>query len=232
MTTDFSLPIEIVRTNRKKTASIEIRNETIKVTVPKRFSDRSVNDLINKRSSWIRKKIATQQQTPAPKAKEWVNGETFTYLGRNYRLKLTTDTDVTKLKNGYLCVPHQPELPQQERNTAVKASLTDWYFTQANKKLQQKTDHYAHILGVQPTAMRVKNYKARWGSCSATGDISYNWRIIMAPHRVVDYVVVHELAHLVEHNHSPNYWKHVENVIPDCRTQREWLKHNANTLDF
>ena len=232
MTTDFALPIEIVRTNRKKTASIEICNNTIKITVPNKLTDKHINELIQKRANWITKKLATRTEQTPHKPKEWVNGETFTYLGRNYRLKLTTDTDVTKLKNGYLCVPHQPELPQQERNTAVKASLTDWYITQANKKLQQKTDHYAHILGVQPTAMRVKNYKARWGSCSATGDISYNWRIIMAPRRVVDYVVVHELAHLVEHNHSPNYWKHVENVIPDCRTQREWLKHNANTPAF
>lgn len=232
MTTDFALPIEIVRTNRKKTASIEICDDTIKVTVPKRLSDKSVDDLIHKKSSWIHRKIATQQQTPTPKPKEWVNGETFTYLGRNYRLKLTPNAETTKLKNGYLHVPDQPHLNPLDRQAAAKASLTDWYTQQATKKLKQKTIRYAHLMDVQPNSIRVKDYKSRWGSCSPTGDISYNWRIIMAPHRVVDYVVVHELAHLLEHNHSSDYWKHVENVFPDHRERRQWLKQNSSRLEL
>lgn len=228
--TDFALPIEIVRTNRKKTASIQICDETIKVTVPKRLSDKSVDDLIIEKSSWITKKIAARQQTPPPK--EWVNGETFTYLGRNYRLKLTANVETTKLKNGYLHVPDQPHLNHLDRQAAAKASLTSWYTQQATKKLKQKTVRYAHLMDVQPNSIRVKNYKSRWGSCSPTGDISYNWKIIMAPHRVVDYVVVHELAHLLEHNHSSDYWKHVENVFSDHRERRQWLKQNSSRLEL
>ena len=71
-----------------------------------------------------------------------------------------------------------------------------------------------------------------WGSCSAKGDISFNWRIILAPHSVVDYVVVHELCHLLEHNHSPKFWKEVERYVPDWRNQRDWLKHNELAGDL
>jgi predicted metal-dependent hydrolase len=76
----------------------------------------------------------------------------------------------------------------------------------------------------------VKEYKARWGSCSSSGDVTYNWRIIMAPHHIVDYIVVHELCHLLEHNHGPKYWKHVKSVVPDYKECREWLKVNGEGL--
>lgn len=82
----------------------------------------------------------------------------------------------------------------------------------------------ADILRDNMDSSEFKDYKSRWGSCSTTGDISYNWKIVMAPHRIVDYVVVHELCHLLEHNHSAIYWRHVERIIPDFKKCGEWLK--------
>ena len=224
MTTQFALPVEVVRTKRKKTASIEIKDGLIRVLVPNSLTDKRVNTLLEERASWINKKIRLQAEMPSYKAKEYVNGETFTYLGRNYRLKLVnTDTTATRLKNGYLEVPAQGE-------KAIQASLTDWYTSHALAKLEEKTGRYAKTLNVEPSSVTVKDYKSRWGSCSTSGDITYNWRIIMAPHRIVDYVVIHELCHLVEHNHSDKYWKQVESLVPDYRERRAWLKTNANTL--
>lgn len=224
MTTQFALPVEVVRTKRKKTASIEIKDGLIRVLVPNSLTDKRVDTLLEQRASWINKKIRLQAEMPSYKAKEYVNGETFTYLGRNYRLKLVnTDTTTTRLKNGYLEVPAQGE-------KAIHASLTDWYTSHALAKLEEKTCRYAKTLSVEPSSVTVKDYKSRWGSCSTSGDITYNWRIIMAPHRIVDYVVIHELCHLVEHNHSDKYWKQVESLVPDYRERRAWLKTNANTL--
>ena len=224
MTTQFALPVEVVRTKRKKTASIEIKDGLIRVLIPNSLTDKRVNSLLEERASWINKKIRLQAEMPSYKAKEYVNGETFTYLGRNYRLKLVnTDTTTTRLKNGYLEVPAQGE-------KAIHASLTDWYTSHALAKLQEKTRRYAKTLNVEPSSVTVKDYKSRWGSCSTSGDITYNWRVIMAPHRIVDYVVIHELCHLVEHNHSDKYWKQVESLVPDYRERRAWLKTNANTL--
>ena len=224
MTTQFALPVEVVRTKRKKTASIEIKDGLIRVLIPNSLTDKRVNSLLEERASWINKKIRLQAEMPSYKAKEYVNGETFTYLGRNYRLKLVnSDLTETRLKNGYLEVPAQGE-------KAIHASLTDWYTSHALAKLEEKTGGYAKTLDVEPSSVTVKDYKSRWGSCSTSGDITYNWRIIMAPHRIVDYVVIHELCHLVEHNHSDKYWKQVESLVPDYRERRAWLKTNANTL--
>lgn len=86
------------------------------------------------------------------------------------------------------------------------------------------------MIGVQPTAIIVKTYKARWGSCYSDGRISFNWKLIMAATWVIDYVVVHELCHLIHHNHSANFWRLVEQYYPSYKQAKEWLKQNGQLL--
>jgi predicted metal-dependent hydrolase len=112
----------------------------------------------------------------------------------------------------------------------LRTALEQWYFSKALEKLKEKTKRYSEILSVKPISVSIKEYKSRWGSCSTNGEVTYNWRIIIAPHHIVDYIVVHELCHLLEHNHGPKYWKHVESVVPDYRICREWLKTHGQTL--
>ena len=228
---NFDFPVEIIRTERSKSASIEIEDDTVKVTVPKNLSDQRIEELIKNRTVWIRQKLKIQTESIRPKAKEYVNGETFSYLGRNYRMKCVTgSTGGVKLKNGYLTVPTESDTTGSHYESSVKAALKEWYRSRALDKLNEKTQRYSSIIGVSPKSVDVKEYKSRWGSCSSTGDVSYNWRIIIAPHHIVDYIVVHELCHLIEHNHGPRYWKHVERVIPSYKNCREWLKINGDTL--
>ena len=108
--------------------------------------------------------------------------------------------------------------------------LEGWYQRQADRLLKDKTDRLAKIVGVCPRSVSIKSYKSRWGSCSSNGELTYNWRIILAPHRIVDYVVLHELCHLLEHNHSARYWAHVERHAPGWRACRDWLRHNQQVL--
>ena len=224
---NFDFPIEIIRTERSKSASIEIEDDTVKVTVPKNLSDQRIEELIKNRTVWIRQKLKIQTETIRLKDKEYVNGETFSYLGRNYRLKcLSEGSGEAKLTNGYLTV----WLAKDASGGCVRQSLQQWYQARALEKLKEKTKRYSAILGVSPQSVGVKEYKARWGSCSSSGDVTYNWRIIMAPHHIVDYIVVHELCHLLEHNHGPKYWKHVQNVVPNYKECREWLKVNGEGL--
>ena len=228
---NFDFPIEIIRTERSKSASIEIEDDIVKVVVPKTLSDQRIEDLINNRTAWIRQKLKIHIETIRPKPKEYVNGESFTYLGRNYRLKcIRGATGQVKLKNGYLNVPIAEGVSESDLGRPVRQSLYQWYQTRALEKLKDKTKRYASILGVKPQSVDVKEYKARWGSCSSSGDVTYNWRIIIAPHQIVDYIVVHELCHLLEHNHGPKYWKHVQSVIPQYRNHKEWLKVNGDGL--
>ena len=114
----------------------------------------------------------------------------------------------------------------------VKDSLTSWYKQRAEIKLNEKAKRYAKQIGVEYKTVGIKSYKSRWGSCSVDGDIDFNWKIIMAPNRIVDYVVVHELCHLKHHDHSPQFWQAVEQVLPDYAERKEWLKENGLVLEI
>lgn len=223
--------VEVVRTNRKKTASIKVEDGKIQVFIPKRYPDKKLQELIDNKTPWIREKLRIQSEVPPTKPKEYVSGESFTYLGRNYRLKLTQDlTFKVKLRGGQLVLGVDQNLPGDQREDFIRGQLVRWYQEHAEQRLKDKTSRYSKVLGVKPKSVTLKDYKSRWGSCSSNGDISYNWKIIIAPHRIIDYVVVHELCHMHQHNHSPAFWKLVERVFSDYKESRQWLKVNGVNL--
>jgi len=225
MIMDFPFSVDVIRTERRKSAEIEVHGETVRVLVPNTLSDQRIHDLINKRSVWIKQKIAVHASTPEPKKREYVNGETFPYLGRNYRLKLVNTNEYSvKLKNGYLIVSYPKSDDEQKNDIIIRRLLTTWYQSHAYDRLHEKTARYSKIIGVNPQGIKIDDFKARWGSCLDTGEVAYNWRIIMASHQIVDYIVIHELCHLLEHNHSPKYWKLVETYCEDYAGCRQWLK--------
>ena len=223
--------VDVKRTSRKKTASRKIEQGVVQVIVPQNLPQKEIDDLLKQKSDWIRQKVIIQQSVPVSKPKEFVSGESFSYLGRNYRLKvLTGDLQPVKLKQGYLRVTVPVE--RKSDQTLIRKLLQDWYLDRASEKLEQKTVKYAQQIGVQPSKIRVREYKSRWGSCRVRGEVSYNWRIIISPNPVVDYVVVHELCHLIHHNHSKQYWNQVRSIVPDYQSKRDWLKTNVGLLSW
>lgn len=221
----FAFPVEVVRTGRKKSVSIHVVGEVVKVRVPRTLSESRIKDIVTKRTPWITTKLKEQADRPVVKPKEYVSGESFPYLGKDYRLKVTKgDKPSLELIGGYLQAIVSEADPTPD--ATAKFLLMSWYQHHAEVCLGKKTERLARIVGVKPNSVAVKEYKARWGSCSVKGDIKYNWRLILAPHRVVDYVVIHELCHMLEHNHSPQYWRHVERYVPDWKECRDWLKNN------
>ena len=227
----FPFQVEVVRTNRKKSASIRLSDDLVRVSVPLTLSDNRIRDLITQRTSWIKKKLQEQSDLPRLTPKEYVSGEKVTYLGKNYRLKvLKGNYPSVRMHRGYIEVTALKD--DTDPKTSIRLLLIDWYKSHAEKRLIEKTQRFSKVIGVEPKSICVKDYKSRWGSCSAHGDISYNWRIILAPHSIVDYVVVHELCHMLEHNHSSKYWKHVECYMPKWRECRQWLKDNYFSMDI
>lgn len=226
----FDFKIDVIKTDRKKSASIQLEGGLVKVRVPKSLSDDRINNLIKKRTPWIKTKLKEYSARPIAMPKRYLDGETFSYLGKNYILKIE-DADVLsiKMKSGYFLVT----IPQKEKNKSdqIKNLLMNWYQSHAKKYLQEKTYQLSNSIGAIPVSVSVKNYKSRWGSCSSNGVIDYNWRIILAPKHIIDYVVIHELCHLLEHNHSPKYWQIVEKHFPNWRDSRDWLKSNYNFLN-
>ena len=221
---------EVIRTNRRKTASVRVEEGKVSVVVPQDLSNSGIEELVAKKTRWIREKLLLQRQSVISKPKEYVSGESFTYLGRNYRLKLEDGAvESVKLKNGRLIVA----LPRKTVSLKkIRDMLSEWYRLHAEQKLQDKAERYAKIIGVSPRSVGVRSFKSRWGSCHVNGDIQFSWKIIIAPNRIVDYVVVHELCHMKHHDHSPKFWKSVERVIPDYLECKEWLKDNGCMLEI
>ncbi|MDH5682000.1 MAG: M48 family metallopeptidase, partial [Spirochaetota bacterium] len=114
----------------------------------------------------------------------------------------------------------------------IREKLKKWYIQRAREIISERVKHYSQQLKVSFNRISIKNQKTRWGSCSSLKNLNFNWRLVMAPPVILDYIVVHELAHLKELNHSPSFWKMVEECCPDYPQQEKWLKENGQLLTF
>lgn len=217
---------EVIRTNRSKSADIRVEDGAVSVVVPVNTPVEKIDQLLVAKRRWIQEKIALHQDSTPASSKSYVSGEAFSYLGRNYRLKVETGNfKPVKLLNGRLvvAVPNGTEQPHIIRNALVR-----WYKRQAEHKLTEKVQRFAPIVGVTPNGIGVKSFRSRWGSCTAKGKLEFNWQIMMAPNRMVDYVVMHELCHLIRHDHSPEFWREMARVMPDYDQCRGWLRDNVS----
>ena len=224
--------IAVERTGRRKTASIRVDNGRVRVLVPRFLPEREIDALIARRMEWIRETVRVHAGLSRARERQYADGEPFEYLGRRYRLQIVTGSaGRAKLVRGRLRVELVDGLDAEGRAAAIRERLSAWYAARALDRLREKTERYASVLRVAPPTVVVKACESRWGSCSSSGKVMFNWKVIMAPDPIVDYVVVHELCHLLEHNHSPAYWRLVERVIPDYRARRRWLRENGHRFD-
>ncbi len=219
---------EIVRTSRTKTASIKVDDGLVSVVVPKALKVERIHQLVEEKYQWIMQKIALHDASKPASDREFISGEALPYLGRNYRLKVVTGEYVpVKLTQGRLVAT----LPDgAKRSNLVRDAVIRWYKLNALRKIKEKVRRYSKVMNLEPKSVDIKTFKSRWGSCSPKGELDFNWVIVMAPNRVVDYVVIHELCHLKQLDHSPKFWKEVERVMPDYAEHKEWLKVNSGKL--
>jgi predicted metal-dependent hydrolase len=226
----LGLRVEVVRSIRR-TAALHIVGSDLQVRVPEDLGDERVAAILKQKRPWIRTKVAELKRVPPHRSKELVSGESFPYLGRNYRLKIQEGHQVgVCLSGGYLKATIRPTEQGEQREARIQQYLQNWYRSRALDRLQEKTDRYAKQIGVMPTGVSVRNFKSRWGSCDKKGQVVFNWNIIKAPHSVVDYVVVHELCHLIHPNHSKEFWQLVGRHDTNCAEHRQWLKERGTSL--
>ena len=225
MKLDTEFEVKIQRTSRKKTVSLEIREGFVQIIAPKALSAKEIENIIIKKTKWIRNKLLIQKSKTSYKSKEFVSGESFSYLGKNYPLKIVNSKKpCVEIKEDRIFVY------KKMKGRSVRALLENWYKQQGLKLFEKKTKKYQEIIGVKPSSISTRTYSRRWGSCSSKKDITFNWLILMAPHSVIDYVVVHELCHLIHHNHSPKYWRIVKSFYPNYKEKIEWLRYYSRTL--
>ena len=226
----LGLRVEVVRSIRR-TAGLHIVGTDLQVRIPEHLEDQRVAEILKQKRPWIRSKVAELQRVPPHRTKELVSGETFPYLGRNYRLKVQEGNQVgVCLSGGYLRATIRPTEHNESQELRIQQYLQNWYRSRALERLQDKTHRYAQQIGVSPAGISVRNFKSRWGSCDKKGDVVFNWNIIKAPHSIVDYVVIHELCHLIHPNHSKVFWELVGRHDASYPEHRQWLRKTGAGL--
>jgi predicted metal-dependent hydrolase len=228
---------EVVRSGRT-TVGIEVRpDRRVVVRAPASVDEERLIVLVRQKGPWILRQLARIQSTNRHKVeKEFISGESFPYLGKNYRLKVLADGSDTpasvELQAGRLWVVSNSSLDAQDRRYHIRDAIIKWYQERAWDVLTRRVEALSKKTGVRPTRVNVKSQLRRWGSCTRNGTLNLNWRIIMAPSSIIDYVVAHELCHLKIHNHSSDFWQFLGAILPDYQKLREWLRNNGQHLDF
>ena len=201
------------------------RDGSLTVRAPMRASQAVIDTFVQEQTAWmLRKREAIKRIVDIP-AKQYVDGETFPFLGSPYDLKLVKpQRPALKFENGF-----RLSKTAQKRGRQV---FTHWYKERALEIISARVDEYARGYDFSPKQVKITSAKKRWGSCSPNGTLSFTWRLVLAPLDVVDYVVVHELAHLRVRNHSQKFWKVVESILPEYKNQRKWLKVHGEKLSL
>ena len=215
-----------IKYSKRKTLNISVeRDRSIIVRAPDFLSAERIEAIVQSKKQWIKEKLNHSQKYPLESEnKEFVSGETLMYLGRNYEL-LVVDDDVNGIQFDQKFIIG--------KNNQAKANelFKEWYLAQALKKLEPLAIKYAKNLGVKYNAFKTSEMKYRWGSCTPANNIIFNWRIIKAPMYVLEYLVAHELVHLMEGNHTPRFWNILSIQVPNYERAKTWLKKNGHMLE-
>lgn len=220
--------VTIIRSKRRKTLALAVANGEVSVRMPAKMATHHAERFIKQKTVWIQQKLAAH---PATEKRLFTDGEAFLFMGQQVFLSIHADSaeNQVTLTSQTLLIELKNKAPSQ---TIILKQLTNWYKQQATQHLLARCQALADITGLLPKDITVKTYKARWGSCTRAGDIQLNWKLIMAPEAVIDYVIIHELCHLKQHNHSPAFWYLVENFCPHHKVHRAWLKNNGHQLNL
>lgn len=223
-----TIPYRIVRSHRQKTVAVGIDAvEGVRVRAPRSTPVSKLDQIVHRKAKWIvERRRRHEDLPPTPSAREFVSGETFLYLGRQYRLKVVrregSNPVGVRLVGGHLVVA-QPG-GRSSRKSETRKLLEEWYRARARDRLPGRVPTWAEKLGLEPTAVLIREQRKRWGSADTRGVVRLNWRVVQAPQRLVDYVLAHELAHLRFRDHTREFWATVGAVMPDYEGRREDLR--------
>lgn len=223
------LAYAIHRTQREKTVAVAVDPvRGIEVRAPRSTSIERLDQIVRRKAKWIVERRRRQEDLPpAPRRREFVNGETFLYLGRQYRLKIEAvdtrgEAPHVRLAGRWLLVRRGRDSGDSSRE--VRDLLVAWYREHARRRFPERVQFWSTALRAQPAGVLVRDQRKRWGSADANGVVRFNWRISQAPISLVDYVVAHELVHLEHPDHTREFWAKLGQVMPDYEGRREELR--------
>jgi len=213
----------ILHRSKRKTIALYVRAGGIEVRAPLRMPKRDIDSFVASKQQWITDRSARIGEQLTRRASFSLDyGSLVTYRGKQYPI-MPADGDVG-FDNERFCVP--PNLSPEQ----IKSACVHVYRALAKRDLTERTYHFAKQMNVLPSAIKISNAKTRWGICSSRKTINLSWRLMMADSEVIDYVVVHELAHLLQMNHSARFWAIVAGILPDYRERKIRLRELQRRL--
>lgn len=233
---DAVIPYKIKDSTKAKNIRLVIDNNGLHIIKPLRVKISDVERVLKEKSSWIYKHyVELLQKKQSMPVRKWETGETLLYLGQNCKINIMghkKSIASVSFDGDAFYVYMDENTTGEERNLLIESVFKKWYRKAAGIVLNERLEHFCRITGLKFRAMRLKEQKTRWGSCSKDGNLNFNWKLIMAPLWVVDYVVLHEVSHLRHLNHSKDFWSLVAHYMPDYKKAQEWLKNHGAALSF
>jgi predicted metal-dependent hydrolase len=231
----------ILKRGKRRTIGLQVGPDGLSVSAPRWTGVREIESVILEKSAWVLKKLTEARDKTAKRDAQkidWADGSSLPYLGSPIRLVLDAAHTWDRNQRGLpqLVVHAEPNLtpelhlslPKTASETQIRDAAQAWLMRQATRVFTERLQHFAPQLAVRYSKLRLSSADTRWGSATSDGTIRLNWRLIHLPMRSIDYVVVHELSHLREMNHSPEFWGVVGSVLPDYAERRKTLKTEAS----
>lgn len=223
---DQTIDFQVIFKKRKTMGIYVDVYGNIELRVPRETTMEAVTALVEKKWSWIiTKHTEMKERTKGFREKEYVEGETFLYLGESFPIRIVEDEAHTKeevvFRDGELVITvrfHDDE--------KAKKLLTRFYKKQCKKLVESRIRLYQQNFKTKPKSIKISGNKKTWGTCNSLREMTFNWKLAMAPMEVVDYVVVHEMCHMVHMNHDRSFWRLVGKHIPDYEERQDWLKQS------
>ena len=219
----MSHPVNIKVTKRKKTISIRIDKNKILVNTPNFIKEDYILTLLERKKDWISQTILKNSKQYKS---NFINREAF-YLGKKYKINIKKG-----LSNEVIFKNDNLEILYKRKNINVKNTLECWYRLKCYLLLEDRLNYYSKKINLNYNGFSVRSFKRRLGSCDNKKHISFNWKIILMPKQIIDYVVIHELCHIIHFNHSKLFWEEVSNFCPEYKSHKNWLKNNFSILDY
>lgn len=221
-----SVEYSVHQSDEASESRIDVDIHGVTVVVPS-GEDVCPTELLRENAAWVTEKRRTYEEfREAVPDRTFKEGEAFPYLGEEFQLVVEAlpthevDDNTIRLRESTVA------------QSSIERVLEQFYRREARDHFTQRADYYAEQMGVSYEQIEVRNQRTKWGSCSTTGTLGLNWRLMMAPPEVVDYIIVHELAHLQEQNHTDRFWQLVGEQISEYQKQAEWLEQNSTQLVY
>jgi predicted metal-dependent hydrolase len=205
------------RSGKRRSIGLRIDDDGLTVAMPSRASEKWLHSVLQEKAQWIVEKLAGWQARK-PEPIRWIDGEFIQFMGEPLTLRVAVSLfDAPPLLRGRQLFVH---VTDSANHAVIGQVVTQWCRREAEVLFRERVAHYAPLLNVSPSEVKLSSARTQWGSCTARGTVHLNWQLIKFPLRLIDYVVVHELAHLVEMNHSVAFWRVVKSACPDFVKRR------------